>query len=146
MDYLLDVNVLIALKFARHPHYERAQLFVQSLDGQDVLLVSRSVQQGFVRLITTKSLFQSYGLEQYTNRDAVIDLNDIMSRPNLRFIPEPIDIETLWLTLASSNTPSPKVWMDAYLAAFAILRELVLVSLDTDFKQYVDHGLKIELL
>ena len=38
---------------------------------------------------------------------------------------------------------SPKVWMDAYLAACAITSGLRLVSLDRDFKSYEAHGLDL---
>ena len=48
--------------------------------------------------------------------------------------------------LAGLGTASPKVWMDAYLAAFAIAGRLRLVTLDRDFKSYVSHGLDLSLL
>jgi predicted nucleic acid-binding protein len=39
-----------------------------------------------------------------------------------------------------------KVWMDAYLAAFAIGHAIEFVTLDQDFKRFVKDGLKLTLL
>lgn len=38
------------------------------------------------------------------------------------------------------------VWMDAYLAAFAIGHAVEFVTLDQDFKRYEKDGLKLKLL
>ena len=52
----------------------------------------------------------------------------------------------LWRTLAAADSASPKVWMDAYLAAFAIAGGLRLVTLDRDYKNFVPQGLDLVLL
>ena len=52
----------------------------------------------------------------------------------------------LWRSLAGLNSVSPKVWMDAYLAAFAIAAGLRLATLDKDFNNYLPHGLDLDLL
>ncbi|HEY5893043.1 MAG TPA: hypothetical protein VIT91_07410 [Chthoniobacterales bacterium] len=54
--------------------------------------------------------------------------------------------DSLWRRLASCDTASPKVWMDAYLAAFAIAGGLRMVTLDHDFKAFVEQGLDLRLL
>lgn len=41
----------------------------------------------------------------------------------------------MWKQLAAGRQNSPKLWMDAYLAAFAITGDLTLVSTDRGFKQ-----------
>ncbi len=46
------------------------------------------------------------------------------------------------MQLASRKTISPKVWADAYLAAFAIRAGVPLVSFDADFAKYESAGLK----
>ena len=52
----------------------------------------------------------------------------------------------LWHRLASRDTASPKVWMDAYLAAFAISGALVVLTLDVDFRIYEEQGLDLVVL
>ena len=59
---------------------------------------------------------------------------------------EPPGTRELWLELAGRETASPKVWMDAYLAAFAICCDLTLVTLDRDFAAWTPKGLALELL
>ena len=48
--------------------------------------------------------------------------------------------------MAALDSTSPKVWMDAYLAGFAIAGGFHLLSLDRDFKSFVPHGLGLTLL
>lgn len=66
--------------------------------------------------------------------------------PNIRMLPEPLELEPLWHRLAGLQTASPKVWMDAYLAAFAIRHEAEYVTLDRDFLNFEKDGLKLNLL
>jgi predicted nucleic acid-binding protein len=56
-------------------------------------------------------------------------------------IDEPTHLESHWKQLAARDTVSPKLWMDAYLAAFAITAGLRLVTTDTAFRQFagLDH-------
>jgi predicted nucleic acid-binding protein len=61
-------------------------------------------------------------------------------------VDEPPGTVALWHRLAARDTASPKVWMDAYLAAFAITGRLDFVTLDRDFQAYEPHGLKLRLL
>ena len=45
-----------------------------------------------------------------------------------------------------ASSASPKVWTDAFLAAFAIGHAVEFVTLDSDFKRFVKAGLKLQLL
>ena len=55
-------------------------------------------------------------------------------------------LDPVWRQLAERESPSPKVWMEAYLAAFAITGSLRLVTLDKDFRNHVPSGLDLLLL
>ncbi len=55
-------------------------------------------------------------------------------------------LDPVWRQLAVRESPSPKVWMDADLAAFAITGSLRLVTLDKDFRNHVPSGLDLLLL
>lgn len=44
------------------------------------------------------------------------------------------------------DTASPKLWMDAYLAAFAIAGGLRMLTLGWHFKNFVPHGLDLNLM
>ena len=57
---------------------------------------------------------------------------------------EPAGLEALWRRFAVRGTASPKLWMDAYLAAFALSGGFRMVTTDAAFKQL--GGLDLELL
>ena len=78
--------------------------------------------------------------------DAVVALEALLAMPQVCERREHEGVVTLWHRLASRSTASPKVWMDAYLAAFAISGGLCLVTLDHDFKSYENQGLELALL
>jgi len=52
----------------------------------------------------------------------------------------------LWLAISRKDQPSPKAWMDAYLAAIAITHDLEMVTFDQGFAPYRDSGLNLRLL
>ena len=45
-------------------------------------------------------------------------------------------MDLLWKDLAARGTASPKLWMDAYLAAFALAGEYRLVTTDAAYRQF----------
>jgi uncharacterized protein len=45
-------------------------------------------------------------------------------------------VESRWRALAAGDAASPKLWMDAYLAAFALAGGHRLVTTDTGFRQF----------
>lgn len=57
---------------------------------------------------------------------------------------EPAGLDRFWREYSSRPTSSPKVWMDAYLAAFARADGLRFVTTDSGFRQY--EGLDLLLL
>jgi predicted nucleic acid-binding protein len=59
---------------------------------------------------------------------------------------EPDGTRDLWHEFADLDSASPKVWMDACLAAFAVCGKLTLVTLDGDFAAHRDQGLDLRLL
>jgi uncharacterized protein len=57
---------------------------------------------------------------------------------------EPQGVEARWVQLAARPTASPRLWMDAYLAAFAQAAGCRLVTPDRAFRQF--DGLDLTLL
>ncbi len=51
----------------------------------------------------------------------------------------------VWRQLSELATASPKRWMDAYLAAFAIAAGMRLVTFDSDFGQFESMGFDLIL-
>ena len=143
---LYDSNLWVALTFSAHPHHGRAVETFASATAESPACFCRATQQSFLRLASTPALLRVYRADGFTNRDAV-DLHATLIRQrNIRVLPEPPELETLWHRLAAIPSASPKVWMDAYLAAFAIRHAVEFVTLDRDFKNFVKDGLVLRLL
>jgi predicted nucleic acid-binding protein len=56
--------------------------------------------------------------------------------PRIAFAAEPDELARYWQRLAVRDSASPKVWMDAYLAAFALAGGHQVVTIDAAFRQY----------
>ncbi|MDP0498638.1 MAG: PIN domain-containing protein [Verrucomicrobiota bacterium JB022] len=143
---LIDTNIWLARTFPTHPLHAESKHVIAEI-GQDAqAMFCRSTQQSYLRLLTTSNIFRHYGLEAMTNRLAIEAYATLCKLPGVGFQPEPAGIEPQWHKLAKLDTPSPKVWMDAYLAAFAIQAGLQFVTNDRDFRRFVDYGLRLRLL
>lgn len=143
---LFDTNVWLAAIFPTHPFHPQAQQALQRATSAQPALWCRATQQSFLRLASTPTLLKAYGAEGMTNRDAFIALDALQTLPQVKLMDEPAGAFSLWRNMATLDTASPKVWMDAYLAAFAIAGGLRMVTLDRDFKNFVPQGLDLALL
>jgi len=86
------------------------------------------------------------GLVALTNEQAIDYLAGVYRDPAVTRTNEPSAARTLWLELANRPQSSPHVWMDAYLAAFAIALGAQMVTFDHAFTSYSDKGLMVHLL
>ena len=144
--FLFDTNVWLAAIFPTHPFHIQAQQALKQATASQPAVWCRSTQQSFLRLASAPSLLKAYGADDMTNRDALTVLDALQVLPQVAYRDESPGVFALWCQLASANTASPKVWMDAYLAAFAIAGGWTLVSLDRDFKKFAPQGLVFNLL
>ena len=143
---LFDTNVWIAAVFTTHAFHQEAEQALHETTASRPAIFCRSTHQSFLRLASTPALVKTYGADSMTNRDALVALNALLALPQVCERKEHEGVVALWHRLASRETASPKVWMDAYLAAFAISGALRLVTLDHDFKSYEKQGLDLLLL
>lgn len=91
---------------------------------------------------------RAYGSPKISNQKALSLLKAFSAQPEVAYRPEPDSVEPVWhqLTVIDKSNASPKVWMDAYLAAFAICADIALATLDSDFVKFQRHGLDLKLL
>lgn len=143
---LFDTNVWLAAIFTQHPLHRLAQQALQQATPVAPAVFCRSTQQSFLRLSSTPVLLKAYGVEGMSNRDALVALDALQALPQVGLRDEPPGAFALWRTLVNRDTVSPKVWMDAYLAAFAVAGGLRMVTLDGDFKNFVPQGLDLVLI
>ncbi len=142
---LFDTNIWIAAVFDSHPFHPLAQQHLQRATPSNPAVLCRATQQSFLRLASTPTLLKAYGADGLTNQDALLALDAFQALPQVVIRDEPPGALNLWRTLAALPTALPKVWMDAYLAAFAMGGRFRLLTLDRDFKNFITHGLDLVL-
>ena len=147
MRKLLDLNAWLALFLEGHSQHA----VVRNWYATEVLVAGdlsfcRATEMGFLRLLTQQRVMQACGLDAFTNDEAVKFLSQIQRDEAIGFVGEAPGTRALWLALARGGQASPKVWMDAYLAALAITQDMKLITFDQGFRNYQDSGLNILLL
>ncbi len=143
MKHLCDSNVLLALAVGQHAHHVLAKGWFDALAAADTVLFCRATRISFLRLLTQK-IAPDY--EPLTNLKAWEVIDELMTDVAIGVEEEPYGLDPVWRRLSECGAPSPKVWMDAYLAAFAITAGLRLVTLDKDFRNFESSGLDLLLL
>ena len=141
---LLDVNIWLALALSGHTHHRAARAWLDSEETTVSVCFCRVTQQGLVRLLTTAEVLAGYGNPPLTNREAWEVIGSFMEDERITFVSEPEGLEETWKTWALRDTNSPKLWMDAYLAAFALRGGLQMITTDKAFSQF--NGLDLRVL
>lgn len=90
-------------------------------------------QQGFLRLATNPKVFRQ---ETLTMHEAWQLYDKLFDDPRVVYAEEPGSVEIIWRSFTQGQTFSPKVWNDAYLAAFAQAADFELLTFDKGFSQY----------
>jgi len=140
---LIDSNVWLALALAAHEHHGQASAWVARQSPREVAFCGMT-QMSFLRLLTTRAVLSPYGNPPLTNKEAWELYGEFIADARVAFAQEPSGLEEHWKRLASISSSSPKLWMDAYLAAFAIAGGHQLVTIDSAFNQFP--GLDLVLL
>jgi toxin-antitoxin system PIN domain toxin len=124
--FLPDVNVWLALASRRHIHAPICAAWLNSIEGGEVAFC-RVTQMGLLRLLTNESVM---GLDVLSSRDAWRAYRTMLADERVQFAPEPFALEEEWRKMTAQDRPAPKIWTDAYLAAFARASGMQLVTLD----------------
>jgi toxin-antitoxin system PIN domain toxin len=143
---LIDSNVWLALSFEAHPAHAQVRALLQAATAERPWLWCRATQQSYLRLASTPAIQRAYGVAGVTNRDALVALNAWMALPQVALVGEPSQLMGYWARFGALDQSSPRRWMDAYLAAFAISGGWELISLDRDFLIFREQGLQLQLL
>jgi toxin-antitoxin system PIN domain toxin len=133
---LADSNVWLALALSKHAFHLVTHAWFDRQKAPASVLFCRSTQQSFLRLLTTRAVLALYDTPPLSNQSAWGVYESLQADQRISWTAEPRGLETLWKKLTSGSRPSPKLWMDAYLAAFALTGEYQLVTTDKAFKQF----------
>jgi toxin-antitoxin system PIN domain toxin len=133
MQLLSDVNVLLALVSARHMAHEEVRIWWESTPSTDMLAVPRPVQTSLLRLLCTRAVM---GEDTLSLPRAWSVYATLLASGRFAMALESPGLDGEWERLCRPFGASPKVVMDAYLAAFALTGGYSLVTLDRAFKQF----------
>ena len=124
---LVDVNVWMALYLDNHVHHQICHEWYACVGPREAVFC-RITQMGFLRHLTTPVIMNGRPLSQ---REAWKAYESILTLSETVFLQEPDALfDETWKRLTNSPLPSNKHWTDAYLATFARLHRLTLVTLD----------------
>ncbi len=125
-SYLIDTNVWVALLLEDHPHHNRALPRLSALaDGEAAFC--RATQKALFRLLTQSTA--TYG-KPVPMRQCWQIYDQMRAANRFVYLDEPLGLEANWRSLTGTSLASPKLWMDAYLQAFAELASLQIITLD----------------
>jgi toxin-antitoxin system PIN domain toxin len=142
---LCDSNIWLALALFDHTHHDVARRWLETVTKPGAVLFCRATQQAFLRLLTTAAVLAPYGIPPLSNQQAWNAYEAFLADDRIILQSrEPAGLERRWQQFAARDTASPKLWMDAYLAAFAETGGYQLVTTDAAFKQFA--GLDLVLL
>lgn len=135
--HLADTNVWLALSVRAHSHHKPTAAWFESLTEVGTVAFCRATQQGFLRLTTNTAVMAGVRAEARTNDEAWAVFEALLADDRVDLLErEPTGTTRWWRQYSSRDAASTKLWMDAYLAAFAIAGGLTLVTYDTAFRQF----------
>jgi toxin-antitoxin system PIN domain toxin len=132
--FLPDVNLWLALAFESHVHHSATRHWFEGLPDSSCQFC-RMTQQGFLRLSTNPKVF---GIAAVTMRNAWQLYDELRRDSRVGFAEEPLNMDATWRRYSERHKFSPKIWNDAYLSAFACLKDWQLVTFDSGFTQFAD--------
>ena len=130
---LCDVNVLLALATDRHAAHTAAVRWLDDVPAGGAT-ICRIAQTGLLRLLNNPAVMR----EDVLDTTACWGLwRRFLEDERIHFIPtEPPSLDAAFERFTSGRMFTPKLWTDAYLAAYAQVSGLVLVTFDHGFRQF----------
>lgn len=122
-----DVNVWVALTCERHSHHAAARRWFAELHENVYIAFCRFTQLSLLRLLTTRAVMLD---EVMTQIQAWAAYDTWLQDDRVIFLEEPAVLEPTFRTLSKRPHSDSKLWADAYLAAFASVEGLELVTFD----------------
>lgn len=129
---LPDVNVWLALTVADHPHHDRARRYWNE-ESAERIAFCRITALGFLRLCTNHHVMGGNPLSMMDAWNAYMAFRAL---PEIMLVAEQPDCERVLKTWVLEINMTPRMWTDAYLAAFAVSSDVRLVSFDADFVRF----------
>ncbi len=132
MKFLADVNVVFPLLVSRHQQRDKALEWFDSTAAGDVVL-SRLARLGVLRLLCNTHVM---GPDVLPPKAAIEALETLEADERAVLLHEPDGLDATLRSLVAACATTPNLWSDAYLAAFASVTGLKLVTFDHGFSKF----------
>jgi uncharacterized protein len=129
-----DINVWVALTYEGHVHHVVAHDWLADSDRDVRLLFCRFTQLGLLRLLSAEVVM---GDEVMNQKDAWATYDRWLEDERVDFLDEPSGLERRFRSITRLRHRAPKDWADSYLAAFASVAQLTLVTFDRGMRTKV---------
>jgi toxin-antitoxin system PIN domain toxin len=129
---LPDVNVWLALTVPEHQHHAQAVRYWHDESGEQ-LAFCRVTALVFLRLLSSAAVMDGKPLRP---AEAWSTYRDWLGRASIAFVREPAGCDAYLARWAGGDVITPRLWTDAYLAAFARSAGMRLVTFDRDFRRF----------
>ena len=117
----------MALTYEGHVYHVSAAAWFTKLSPDATLAFCRFTQLGLLRLLTTPAVM---GDEVMTQPQAWLAYDRWMQDSRVTLVDEPAELETRFRALTRRRQPATRDWADSFLAAFATVGQLTLVTFD----------------
>lgn len=129
----------LALALEHHDDHHAARDWLDSVVDAGSVRFCRATQLSLLRLLTTAAVYARVERTPLTNSEAWDAYDAFVADDRVAMqADEPAGLATHWRRYSSRGTASPKLWMDAYLAAFAAGFGWTMVTTDGAFRQFAD--------
>ena len=132
MKFLADVNVIFPLLVSRHEQRNPALKWFDSTAAGEIVL-SRLTRLGALRLLCNA---QVMGPDVQTPAAALDAMEILEADERIVLLHEPDGLDATLKILVAACATTPNLWTDAYLAAFAKVAGLKIVSFDRGFSKF----------
>jgi toxin-antitoxin system PIN domain toxin len=133
MTALVDANVWLPVLVERHEHHAVATAWWRERAAASCCWC-RPVQQTVLRHLTNRTVM---GDNTHTPAAAWLVWEKLVLDERSAFLPlEPSGLDEAWRQNIATRQSTPKLWMDAYLAAWAATAGVSFVTFDSGFKSY----------
>ena len=136
-----DINVWVALTYEGHAHHVNAAEWFATVSRDATLAFCRFTQLGLLRLLTADAVMKD---EVMSQPQAWVAYDRWLEDPRVELVGEPAEIETRFRALTRLRQPATKDWADSYLAAFATVGRLTLVTFDRRLRAKAKSAILLE--
>lgn len=140
MVYLADVNVLVALLHAAHPHQARASAWLEARSDSATIGLCRVTQLGLLRVLTNKA---GLAAETHTAPEVWDAWSALLADDRFRILDEPSNLDREWRRLTGALGLGKMIETDSYLAAFALAARIPILTFDQGFQRWPDLHVEI---